>query len=84
MERDQLKAAIAKAYAGGGGDAAQIVDEVESDLDLTRIMQEMPAVEDLLEAADDAPVIRMIIRYSRKLYVRAHPIFTLNHLSRYQ
>ena len=60
MERDQLEAAIAKAYAGGGGDAAQIVDEVESDLDLTRIMQEMPAVEDLLEAADDAPVIRMI------------------------
>ena len=84
MERDQLEAAIAKAYAGGGGDAAQIVDEVESDLDLTRIMQEMPAVEDLLEAADDAPVIRMIMRYSRKLCVRAHPIFTLNHLSRYQ
>jgi general secretion pathway protein E len=60
MERDQLEAAIAKAYAGSGDDAAQIVDEVESDLDLTRLMQEMPAVEDLLEAADDAPVIRMI------------------------
>lgn len=60
MAREQLEAAIAKAYAGSGDDAAQIVDEVESDLDLTRLMQEMPAVEDLLEAADDAPVIRMI------------------------
>src|SRR5690606_7302077 len=30
------------------------------DLDLARMMQDMPAVEDLLESADDAPVIRMI------------------------
>ena len=60
LTRDQLESAIARAYAGSGGDAAQVVDEVESDLDLTRLMQEMPAVEDLLEAADDAPVIRMI------------------------
>jgi general secretion pathway protein E len=37
-----------------------VVGEVESDLDLARLMQDMPAVEDLLEAADDAPVIRMI------------------------
>ncbi len=60
LAREQLESAIAKAYAGSGGDAAQVVDEVESDLDLARLIQEMPAVEDLLEAADDAPVIRMI------------------------
>ncbi len=60
LTREQLESAIAKAYAGSGGDAAQVVDEVESDLDLARLMQEMPAVEDLLESADDAPVIRMI------------------------
>ncbi len=60
LAREQLESAIAKAYAGSGGDAAQVVDEVEADLDLARLMQEMPAVEDLLEAADDAPVIRMI------------------------
>ncbi|WP_304412701.1 type II secretion system ATPase GspE [Herminiimonas sp. CN] len=60
MPQDELKAEIAKAYAGSGGDAAQVVDEVESDLDLTRLMQDMPAIEDLLESADDAPVIRMI------------------------
>jgi len=37
-----------------------VVSEVESDADLTRMMQELPAVEDLLEAADDAPIIRML------------------------
>jgi general secretion pathway protein E len=37
-----------------------VVSEVESDADLSRMMQELPAVEDLLEAADDAPIIRML------------------------
>ncbi len=60
MPRTELEAAIAKAYAGSGGDAAQVIDEYESDLDLAKLMQDMPAVEDLLESADDAPVIRMI------------------------
>ena len=60
MPRAELEEAIARAYASAGGDAAQVIDEVESDFDLTRLMQDMPAVEDLLESADDAPVIRMI------------------------
>jgi general secretion pathway protein E len=60
ISREDLEAAIASAYAGSGGDAAQVVDEVESDLDLAKLMMDMPAIEDLLESADDAPVIRMI------------------------
>ena len=40
--------------------AAAVVGEVESAVDLTRLMQELPEVEDLLEAANDAPIIRMI------------------------
>jgi general secretion pathway protein E len=60
MAREALEEAIAKAYAGAGGDAAQVVDEFESDLDLAKLMQDMPAIEDLLESSDDAPVIRMI------------------------
>ena len=60
MSRNDLDAAIAQAYAGSGGDAAQVVDEFESDLDLAKLMLDMPAIEDLLESADDAPVIRMI------------------------
>jgi general secretion pathway protein E len=36
------------------------VDAVESDLDLSQLMQDVPRVEDLLDAQDDAPIIRMI------------------------
>jgi general secretion pathway protein E len=55
-----LSARIAAAYAGGEGSAAAVIGEVESGVDLSRMMQELPAVEDLLEAADDAPIIRML------------------------
>jgi len=60
MERSELEAAIASAYAGAGGDASQVVDEFDADLDLTKLLQDVPAIEDLLESSDDAPVIRMI------------------------
>jgi general secretion pathway protein E len=60
LPHEELEAAIASAYASSGGDAAQVIDEVESDLDLAKLMLDMPAIEDLLESADDAPVIRMI------------------------
>jgi len=51
---------IASAYAGGESSAAAVIGEVESGVDLSRMMQELPAVADLLEAADDAPIIRML------------------------
>jgi general secretion pathway protein E len=51
---------IARAYAGSGSSAAVVVGEVESAVDLSRLLQDLPAVEDLLEAADDAPIIRML------------------------
>ena len=60
ISHPDLELAIDRAYAGSGGNAAQVVDEVESDLDLAKLMSDLPAIEDLLESADDAPVIRMI------------------------
>ncbi|HLO96288.1 MAG TPA: type II secretion system ATPase GspE, partial [Burkholderiaceae bacterium] len=51
---------IAAAYAGGESSAAAVIGEVESGVDLSRMMQDLPAVEDLLEAANDAPIIRML------------------------
>jgi general secretion pathway protein E len=63
LEREpaaNLTQRIAAAYAGGGSNAAAVVGEVESAVDLSRLMQDLPAVEDLLEAADDAPIIRML------------------------
>ncbi len=51
---------ISAAYAQGESSAAAVVSEVQSDADLSRMMQELPAIEDLLESAGDAPIIRML------------------------
>ncbi|GAB3482736.1 type II secretion system ATPase GspE [Polaromonas eurypsychrophila] len=59
-EAGVLAQRISAAYAAGESSAAAVVSEVESDADLSRIMQELPAVEDLLETSDDAPIIRML------------------------
>jgi general secretion pathway protein E len=51
---------ISSAYAQGESSAATVMSEVQGEADLTRMLQELPAVEDLLETADDAPIIRML------------------------
>lgn len=51
---------ISAAYAQGESSAAAVVSEVESDADLSRMMQDLPDIEDLLETSDDAPIIRML------------------------
>jgi len=60
----ELAQRIHQAYSGGQAHgasmAAAVVNEVEAEADLSRMMQELPAVEDLLEASDDAPIIRML------------------------
>jgi len=60
VTKDALIQRISEAYAQGESNAASVISEVESDADLSRMMQDLPAVEDLLEAADDAPIIRML------------------------
>lgn len=55
----ELDTLLAAAYAQTD-DAAAVVDAAANEIDLDRLMQEIPEVEDLLEAHDDAPVIRMI------------------------
>ena len=60
LNADALLERIGEAYAERDGSAAAVVSEVEGDVDLSRLMQDLPAVEDLLEAADDAPIIRML------------------------
>ncbi len=57
---EELAQAINSAYSRGDGTAAQVVGEVEGEVDLSRLMQDLPEVEDLLESEDDAPIIRMI------------------------
>jgi general secretion pathway protein E len=60
LDPGALAQRISAAYAQGESSAATVVSEVENDADLSRMMQELPAVEDLLETSDDAPIIRML------------------------
>ena len=43
-----------------GASAAALADDLAQDLDLSRLLQEIPRVEDLLESQNDAPLIRLI------------------------
>ena len=47
-DAQSLAQRISTAYSQSESSAAAVVSEVESDADLSRIMQELPAVEDLL------------------------------------
>ena len=60
LDPPALAQRISAAYAQGESSAATVVSEVQNDADLSRMMQDLPAVEDLLETSDDAPIIRML------------------------
>ena len=47
-------------YNGADAGAAALADDLAQDLDLSRLLQEIPKVEDLLESQNDAPIIRLI------------------------
>ncbi|MEM7359564.1 MAG: type II secretion system ATPase GspE [Pseudomonadota bacterium] len=49
------------AYDKGGSQATQLMDDMgDGGMDLERLAEEMPQTTDLLEADDDAPIIRLI------------------------
>ena len=47
-------------YNGADGAAAALAGDLAQDIDLSRLLQEIPRIADLLESQDDAPVIRLI------------------------
>ncbi len=51
---------LAKIYNGRDAAAAALADDLAQDVDLSRLLQDIPRIEDLLESQDDAPVIRLI------------------------
>ncbi|ARP94380.1 type II secretion system ATPase GspE [Bordetella genomosp. 13] len=59
VEDGALETMLTAAYSDTE-DAASVMGVAESEIDLDRLLQDMPEVADLLEAQDDAPVIRMI------------------------
>ena len=51
---EEVLAALNTAYSEGDLNASQVVDEVEEAVDLSRLLQEMPISEDLLEMNDES------------------------------
>jgi general secretion pathway protein E len=57
---EEFNNALALNYAQSDGSAASMVGDVEQDMDLSQLVHDLPQTEDLLDAENDAPVIRMI------------------------
>ena len=51
---------LARAYAHADNAAERLISDFGQDLDLQQLAQELPEITDLLEAEDDAPIIRLI------------------------
>ncbi len=58
--RGSFDARLAEAYGEGTQNAAAVVDDMGQDVDVSRLMEDIPVIEDLLETQEDAPIIRMI------------------------
>ncbi|HKX52921.1 MAG TPA: type II secretion system ATPase GspE [Nitrosospira sp.] len=60
LDTDEFNEVVSVLYNGANEGAAALADDLAQDIDLSRLLQELPKVEDLLESQDDAPVIRLI------------------------
>ena len=60
VERDRFEELLQSTYESKGDQAKQMVEGLEDNTDLMRIAQDLPEPSDLLEAEDDAPIIRLI------------------------
>ncbi len=60
VDPDHFEIALQRTYEQDSGEAMQMIGDLEGDLDLQRIVSQLPEPEDLLESQDDAPIIRLI------------------------
>jgi general secretion pathway protein E len=60
VDQPTFDRALRQAYEKGESEATQAVDDLGGELDLERLAHEIPETTDLLEATDDAPIIRLI------------------------
>jgi len=60
LTEDEFNALLQKTYEQGSAQAQQMMDNIGDDMDLNDIADQLPQPEDLLESADEAPIIRLI------------------------
>lgn len=60
LSLDEFDQALTQQYQANSSSASLAVEDLEGELDLNQLMQQIPESQDLLEAQDDAPVIRLL------------------------
>lgn len=60
IDKNEFNHLMQLAFEHSSGEAQQMVETLNDDLDLSDIAQHLPEPEDLLESADGAPIIRLI------------------------
>jgi general secretion pathway protein E len=60
LDDEGFEAVLAQVYQDNSGEAMAAMEDIGEDMDLFKLAEEMPVTEDLLEADDDAPIIKLI------------------------
>jgi general secretion pathway protein E len=60
VSAEEFEALLQRLYEHGGEDAEQMAADIGEEMDLDSLAEALPEPEDLLEAEDDAPIIRLI------------------------
>ena len=60
VEEQEFQRRLTLGYQRGNNEAVQMAEDIGSDVDLSRLADEIPEMGDLMDAEDDAPIIRLI------------------------
>merc|ERR1712000_664014 len=60
LDEEAFEKELSAYYQSGATDARQTMEDLGDEMDLFRLAEELPETEDLLEAEDDAPIIKLI------------------------
>ena len=60
VNEDTCQSRLTQLYQRDNNEASQVAEHLSDDMDLSRLADEIPEVGDLMDAEDDAPIIRLI------------------------
>lgn len=60
LPSDEFQRQLSRAYQRDNSEAEQMAADISSDVDLSRLAEEIPEAGDLMDGEDDAPIIRFI------------------------
>ena len=60
VSAQEFQRRLTQAYQRGNNEAVQMAEDIGADVDLSRLADEIPDTADLMDAEDDAPIIRLI------------------------